>query len=109
MLYVSIILLAALIAVQVAKKSGIPSLMLFLSLGIISSLLGFTFDHFVFAQKFSTIALLIIIFIVLFDSRIAYEAGGDEIIPATGNTVIQKEDRILLFKGNENETNRKRM
>lgn len=62
MLYVSIILLAALIAVQVAKKSGIPSLMLFLSLGIISSLLGFTFDHFVFAQKFSTIALLIIIF-----------------------------------------------
>ncbi len=62
MLYVSIILLAALIAVQIAKKSGIPSLMLFLSLGIISSLLGFTFDHFVFAQNFSTVALLIIIF-----------------------------------------------
>ena len=62
MLYISVILLAALIAVQIAKKSGIPSLMLFLSLGIISSLIGYKFEDYQFAENFSKIALLIIIF-----------------------------------------------
>ena len=62
MFYISVILLAALIAVQIAKKSGIPSLMLFLSLGIISSLIGYKFDDYQFAENFSKIALLIIIF-----------------------------------------------
>ena len=62
MFYISVILLAALIAVQIAKKSGIPSLMLFLSLGIISSLIGFNFEDYQFAENFSKIALLIIIF-----------------------------------------------
>ena len=60
MFYISVILLAALIAVQIAKKSGIPSLMLFLSLGIISSLIGYKFDDYQFAENFSKIALLII-------------------------------------------------
>ena len=62
MFYISVILLAALIAVQIAKKSGIPSLMLFLSLGIVSSLIGFNFNDYQFAENFSKIALLIIIF-----------------------------------------------
>ncbi len=50
MFYISVILLAALIAVQIAKKSGIPSLMLFLSLGIISSLIGYKFEDYQFAE-----------------------------------------------------------
>lgn len=62
MLYISIIILLALIAVQITKKFGIPSLMLFLSLGIVSSLIGFNFKDFKFGEKFSKIALLIIIF-----------------------------------------------
>ena len=72
MFYISVILLAALIAVQIAKKSGIPSLMLFLSLGIISSLIGYKFDDYQFAENFSKIALLIIIFYPHWESSLRH-------------------------------------
>ena len=78
MFYISVILLAALIAVQIAKKSGIPSLMLFLSLGIVSSLIGFNFNDYQFAENFSKIALLIIIFYGGFGTN--WKAGRTVII-----------------------------
>lgn len=87
MLYISVILLAALIAVQISKKSGIPSLMLFLSLGIISSLIGYKFEDYQFAENFSQVALLIIIFY-----------GGFGTNWKAGRTVV-KESLILSTLG----------
>lgn len=61
LLIIALILLLALIAIRISDVSGMPSLLLFLILGIVFKALGFNTD-FDFAEKFATIALLIIMF-----------------------------------------------
>ena len=62
MLFVSIILLLALCAIKLSNKSGLPSLLLFLTLGIICSQLGIQFENYHISEDFSTIALVLIMF-----------------------------------------------
>lgn len=62
LLFISIILLLALLAITISKRSGLPSLLLFLSLGIICNFLGINFNNYEITEGFSKIALLIIIF-----------------------------------------------
>lgn len=62
MFFAAIILLFALLAIKLSNKSGLPSLLLFLGLGIFCSRLGFSFDNFPLSERFSTLALMIIIF-----------------------------------------------
>lgn len=61
LLIITLILLLALIAIRISDVSGMPSLLLFLILGIVFKALGFSTD-FDFAEKFAIIALLIIMF-----------------------------------------------
>ncbi len=55
-------MILALIAINISNKSGLPSLLLFLGLGIICSQLGVEFNNFDIAERFSTIALVVIMF-----------------------------------------------
>ena len=43
LLFISLVLILALFAMNLSSKSGIPSLLLFLSLGIMSNFLGIDF------------------------------------------------------------------
>lgn len=60
-LIIAIIILLALLAIRIADISGMPSLLLFLILGIGFKFIGFETDY-NFAENFATIALLIIMF-----------------------------------------------
>ncbi|MDO5689992.1 MAG: potassium/proton antiporter [Tissierellia bacterium] len=62
LLFIAIILILALIAISFSSKSGIPSLLLFLTLGIICSIAGISFDNYEIAESFATIALIVIMF-----------------------------------------------
>lgn len=62
LLFIAVILLLALLAINLSKKSGLPSLLLFLGLGIISSQIGFEFNDFQIGEQFSTVALVVIMF-----------------------------------------------
>lgn len=62
LLIISIILLVALVAINISGRSGIPSLLLFLILGIFSNLLGMKFENYQISEKFASLALVIIIF-----------------------------------------------
>lgn len=62
LLLISIILLLALIAINLSNKSGLPSLLLFLVLGILCSQLGIQFEDYYLAENFSTVALVMIMF-----------------------------------------------
>lgn len=61
LLIIGLILLLALIAIRISDVSGMPSLLLFLILGIVFKALGYG-TNFDFAEKFATLALLIIMF-----------------------------------------------
>lgn len=62
LLFISVILILALFAINLSGKSGIPSLLLFLMLGIICNFLGIKFSNFDFADGFATFALIVIMF-----------------------------------------------
>lgn len=62
LLIVAIVLLLALFAVRISKQYGIPSLLLFILLGIGFNLLGIEFDDFNLSNNISTLALMIIMF-----------------------------------------------
>ncbi|WP_138159575.1 potassium/proton antiporter [Peptoniphilus catoniae] len=62
LLFIAIILIMALFAINLSDKSGIPSLLLFLTLGIICKLLGISFDNYELAEGVSTFALVVIMF-----------------------------------------------
>lgn len=50
------------LAISISKRSGLPSLLLFLSLGIFCNFIGINFNNYAITEGFSKIALLIIIF-----------------------------------------------
>lgn len=62
LLFVSLVLILALFAMNFSSKSGIPSLLLFLSLGIVSNFLGVEFNDYEIAEKFASLALVVIMF-----------------------------------------------
>lgn len=62
LLLVGIILLLALIAIRISDKYGIPSLLLFMLLGIGFSLLGVEFEDYEVSDKFASLALMVIMF-----------------------------------------------
>ncbi|NLJ90281.1 MAG: potassium/proton antiporter [Clostridiales bacterium] len=61
-LIVGIILILAILAIRVSNKHGVPSLLLFIVLGMIFGSLGLEFDNFEFADGFATVALMVIMF-----------------------------------------------
>ena len=62
LLFIALVLIAALFAINLSSRSGIPSLLLFLSLGIFCNLLGIDFNNYGMAEWFSSIALMVIMF-----------------------------------------------
>ena len=62
LLIISFVLVIALIAIRVSNIVGVPSLLLFIVLGISFSFLGIEFEDFSFAEQFASIALMIIMF-----------------------------------------------
>ena len=61
-LIIGLVLILALIAIRVSNKHGIPSLLLFIILGMAFGAIGFEFNDYVFADNFATVALMVIMF-----------------------------------------------
>ncbi|NLW53510.1 MAG: potassium/proton antiporter [Clostridiaceae bacterium] len=61
-LIIGLVLILALIAIRVSNKHGIPSLLLFIILGMAFGAIGFEFNDYVFADGFATVALMVIMF-----------------------------------------------
>lgn len=62
LLVIAFILIIALIAIKISDRLGIPSLLLFLLLGVSFNFMGVEFDNFEVADQFASLALLFIIF-----------------------------------------------
>lgn len=62
LLLISIVLVLALFAINLSDKTGMPSLLLFLALGLVANFLGFDFTDFGFADTFASFSLIIIMF-----------------------------------------------
>ena len=61
-LFIGSIFILALFAIRFSSKYGIPSLLLFIVLGMFFGAIGFEFDNFLFADQFATVALMVIMF-----------------------------------------------
>lgn len=62
LLLITLVLFLAIIATRISNRSGLPSLLLFLTLGVIFSCFGFDFNNFKIAEDIATISLMIIMF-----------------------------------------------
>lgn len=62
LLLFSLVLMLALLAIHIAQKSGIPSLLLFLALGIAFKAAGMHFDDYQLADTVASLSLMVIIF-----------------------------------------------
>ena len=62
LLLISIVLLMALVAVRFSDKIGLPSLLLFIVMGMITGAAGIKFDNYNLVENFATVALMIIMF-----------------------------------------------
>lgn len=62
LILITLILLLAIFSIKISNKSGIPSLILFLFLGMIFSYLGFDFNDFNIVDKIATFSLMVIMF-----------------------------------------------
>ncbi|WP_041701407.1 potassium/proton antiporter [Gottschalkia acidurici] len=61
-LFIGIVFILALFAIRFSNKHGIPALLLFIVLGMVFGVLGLEFENFEFADKFATVALMVIMF-----------------------------------------------
>lgn len=61
-LIIGVILILALLAISISNRHGIPSLLLFIVLGMAFGAVGLEFNDYVFADGFATVALMIIMF-----------------------------------------------
>lgn len=61
-LLIGFIFILALFAIRFSNKYGVPSLLLFIVLGMTFGAVGIDFDNFVFADQFATVALMVIMF-----------------------------------------------
>ncbi|MCI5698447.1 MAG: potassium/proton antiporter [Clostridiales bacterium] len=62
LLLVSLVLLMALVAVRFSDKIGLPSLLFFIVMGMITTASGYQFDNYKIVEHFATVALMIIMF-----------------------------------------------
>lgn len=62
LLLISIVLLMALVAVKFSDRIGLPSLLLFIVMGMITGSLGVKFENYNLVENFATVALMIIMF-----------------------------------------------
>ncbi|MBU5668379.1 potassium/proton antiporter [Peptoniphilus sp. MSJ-1] len=62
LLIITVVLFLAIIATNVSNRSGLPSLLLFLFLGVVFSAMGINFNDFHIAEQIATVALMIIMF-----------------------------------------------
>ena len=62
LLLITLVLFLAIIATRISNRAGLPSLLLFLTLGVIFSCFGFDFNNFKIAEDIATISLMIIMF-----------------------------------------------
>src|SRR5690625_2572966 len=61
-LIIGFIFILALFAIRFSNKYGVPSLLLFIVLGMSFGAIGIEFENFVIADQFATIALMVIMF-----------------------------------------------
>lgn len=61
-LLIGFIFIMALFAIRFSSKYGIPSLLLFIVLGMAFGAMGIEFENYVFADQFATVALMVIMF-----------------------------------------------
>lgn len=61
-LIIGFIFILALFAIRFSNKYGVPSLLLFIVLGMTFGAVGIEFDNFIFADQFATLALMVIMF-----------------------------------------------
>ena len=61
-LIIGFIFILALFAIRFSNKYGVPSLLLFIVLGMSFGAIGVEFENFVIADQFATIALMVIMF-----------------------------------------------
>lgn len=61
-LIIGFIFILALFAIRFSNKYGVPSLLLFIVLGMTFGTVGIEFDNFIFADQFATLALMVIMF-----------------------------------------------
>lgn len=61
-LMIGFIFILALFAIRISNKYGVPSLLLFIVLGMSFGAIGIEFEDFVFADHFATVALMVIMF-----------------------------------------------
>lgn len=61
-LIIGFIFILALFAIRFSNKYGVPSLLLFIVLGMSFGAIGIEFEDFVFADQFATVALMVIMF-----------------------------------------------
>lgn len=61
-LIIGFIFILALFAIRFSNKYGVPSLLLFIILGMSFGAIGIEFDNFLFAGQFATVALMVIMF-----------------------------------------------
>lgn len=62
LLLAAMVMVLALIAIRLSNRYGVPSLLLFIILGMCTRLLGLEFDNYDISEKISTLALIVIIF-----------------------------------------------
>ena len=61
-IFISLILLLALVAIRISNKSGLPELLLFLGLGIFFSAKGMEFKDYALADQMASLSLMVIMF-----------------------------------------------
>ncbi len=62
LLFITLVLLLALLAIKLSNRSGIPALLLFLVLGMLFNAVGIEFNDFEMADKISSLSLMVIMF-----------------------------------------------
>lgn len=89
-LVLGIILILALFAIRLSSKYGVPSLLLFIVLGMGFGALGLEFNDFVFADQFATVALMVIMFYGGFGTnwKMAKPVAKEAIILSSLGTVL---------------------
>lgn len=80
LLLISVVLILALFATNISDKTGMPSLLLFLGLGILASFVGIDFNDYEIGEEFASLALVVIMFYGGFGTN--WTMGKPVVVPA---------------------------
>lgn len=89
-LVTGIVLILALLAIKISNQYGIPSLVLFILLGISFTLIGVDFNDYPFSEKFASLALMFIMFYGGYGTKwqMAKPVALPSVILASGGVVL---------------------